>query len=163
MTSYRSVRTAVLAVVVVSIASSVSCGNSTSQERLLPQMTNCPAKRFAPGYLPGGVHETKRPSVVPTREWYKTWTGKGTVVQVLGGISADHGDDPDITHPKVRGHSAEMAPVVLQSGTYLVVDWSENAECGSHEYAVATKGLSKKETLKIANSLKEPGTSSPNY
>jgi hypothetical protein len=138
-----------------------SCERSPTKDQVVPRATpGCTATRLEPSYLPAGVKEVERDAVTGKPEWWRSWSGEGKFVQAAGGISADFGDDPTVTYPKVRGQSAALGST---DNDTTVVTWHEKNECGSHQYEVATRGLAKDETLKVANGLKKPESSSSNY
>ena len=118
-------------------------------------VTSCPAPHLSPSYLPAGVESEEGPKLIEAAEWWSTWTDGDVIVQVLGGLSADRGDDPEARTATVRGKPAQVGPVAIQTGTYPAVNWDEQSSCGLHQYAVVAKGINDEELLRVANSLEE--------
>ncbi len=119
--------------------------------------STCPAPDLRPGYLPSGLTEVDREPLVGQPAYTKTWEARNIFVQLVAGISADRGDDPDADSTKVRDFDGQVGPIPLDGSDYLVVDWLEQEECGSHQFAVISRDVDEEELLKIANSLEEPG------
>jgi hypothetical protein len=136
----------------------VGCGRENAPQTAAqpsPESTSCAADKLQPTYLPGGGADMDREPLIENAKWHRTIAGKETFIQILGGFSADRGDDPNVKKVMVRGHLASAGPTYLNSGTkYFLVDWNEPAPCNT-QYAVITKGLQLRETVKIANSLAE--------
>ena len=115
----------------------------------------CPAEDLQPRYLPSGVRSVEREPLVGQPEHTTTWAKTDLLIQVVGGISADRGDDSDARSIQVRGFDGQIGPIPLRETTYLVADWTEQEDCGLHQYAVIAKGVDEQELLRIANSLEE--------
>jgi len=115
----------------------------------------CPAPRLIPTYVPVGFQSVDEPKLIESAEWWSTWRTGERSFQVLGGISADRGDDPEVRSATVRGNEAQLGPVALQSGIHPSVNWDESSDCGLHQYAVVAKGIDGQELLRIADSLEE--------
>jgi hypothetical protein len=117
--------------------------------------TTCPAPRLDPSYIPPGFETVAEPALIENSEWSNTWKSSDRLFQVLGGFSADRGDDSTTKSATVRGRGAQLGPVALQSGAYTAVNWDEESDCGLHQYAVIGRGVSDQQLLQIADSLTE--------
>lgn len=109
---------------------------------------------FEPTYLPAGLQQVEAGPRQPGSAWNKAWADGGARVEVVGGISADHGDDPTIRDVEVRDHPAQL--VAGDRGS-LTVDWYEPkfGDPCAVQYAIFSSGLSEGEVLRIGDSLEE--------
>jgi hypothetical protein len=117
----------------------------------------CPTEDLQPRYLPSDVRRVERESLVGQPEHTTTWTKNDLLIQIVGGISADRGDDPEARSIKVRGFDGQIGPLPLAEQTYLVADWTEEEDCGFHQYAVIGRGIDEQELLRVADSLEGGG------
>ena len=156
-----------LIAVVMSVWLGAACNNTQRQAHDRPPPAStvpstpasaspCPAPPLEPGYLPSGVQPTQRGPLLARPERTRTWESDEAVVQLLEGFKADHGDEPDAKTTPVRGDdAAHVGSIPMGGGNVLLVDWGEPTRCGHKQYAVATRGLTDEETLKIARSLRD--------
>jgi hypothetical protein len=115
--------------------------------------STCPAPRLNPSYVPPGFEKVTESPLIEGAEWANTWRSGDKQFQVLGGFSADRGDDPTTKNVSVRGREAQQGPIAIQSGTYPAINWEEESDCGLHQYAVIGRGVSDQQLLQVADSL----------
>ncbi len=155
----RRFRTPLLVVAAVAVlATAATCAGDKQEASTTASPTPTPAclaAELMPSYLPAGVSEVGRAPLVGDPDHVATWAGGAILVQVVDGISADRGDDPDARTTTVRGSQAQYGPIPVESDTYEVVNWDEESPCGLHQHAVIAKGIDSDEVLKVARSLEE--------